>query len=258
MKIGLADPIKVNKFGATTAFNARHNYFHPKRHIPPTNPNDTSNISPVEGYTFSILKSMQNVQSLTHTNGLTKYVCKYVCKIDEHNRIIVSADPHDGSSLRTSGIFLHNTKITSSHINEEKALKSNKDNLHPSGRYVVILEIIQMLLSYPQVQTDMRYSIIATLPLEQRAGVERVPVVSRSSINNEGVEDGIVLSFPISEERQKMNLAPWRLLKDSELITLEGALASCVSIDKVTIFSLRPPELRKLLLNWVHIIDGFS
>ena len=60
-------------------------FLHPRRHIPPTNPNNDINMSPVEGYTFSNFRSMQNIQYLTQTGGVNKYVCKYIGKIDEQN-----------------------------------------------------------------------------------------------------------------------------------------------------------------------------
>ena len=34
---------------------------------------------------FIALKSMKNAQVIDHTNGLSKYVCKYIGKFDEGN-----------------------------------------------------------------------------------------------------------------------------------------------------------------------------
>lgn len=65
-------------------------HFHPKRHIPPTNPSDDLNMSPVEGKTFAVTRAMQNAQLLTDCGGVNKYVCKYIGKIDEKNYVIVN------------------------------------------------------------------------------------------------------------------------------------------------------------------------
>ena len=46
-------------------------------------------MSPVEGCTFSQLRSMKSVQSLMYSPGTKKYICKYIGKIDENNRIVV-------------------------------------------------------------------------------------------------------------------------------------------------------------------------
>ncbi|MGB0404839.1 MAG: hypothetical protein ACPGDB_01450, partial [Fusobacterium sp.] len=252
IKIGMADPIILNKYGIPSDFKARHSYFHPKRHIPPTNPNEDYNISPVEGYTFSICKSMQNIQSLTHTNGLNRYVCKYVGKLDEQNQIIVNSHPYDNGKLISNYTFLHNTKITSSKLNEEKVLKKRRDKYHPKGRAISLMEMLQIMLSYPQVKTDMTFEVIATVPLEQRRGVEVNAQLSpnRASsldIENDERPDGIDTAIPIHKARKEKNLCHWRQLRTNELITLEGALSSGVSIDKITQFSLRPPELRLLV-----------
>ena len=50
------------------------------------------NITPVEGYIFYVTKSMQNVQRLTGAGGCSKYVCRYIAKIDEQNNVIIEVD----------------------------------------------------------------------------------------------------------------------------------------------------------------------
>ena len=60
--IGLVYPRTINEHGFQSEFKSVHPFFHPVRHIPPTNPTHDMNISPVEGKTFAALKSMQNVQ----------------------------------------------------------------------------------------------------------------------------------------------------------------------------------------------------
>ena len=89
------------------------------------------NISPVEGKTFSVLKSMQNVQWLTKTNGVNKYVCKYIGKIDENNLVIVRSHPHENGTLISKQTFIHNTKIPISSINERLALEKKREKSIP-------------------------------------------------------------------------------------------------------------------------------
>ena len=127
VKIGLAEKPVVNKYGYESEFKSSCKFFHPTRHIPPTNPVDYTNISPVEGKTFCACLSMQNIQWLTTSGGLNKYICKYIGKIDENNYVIIRAHPHDPGRLVCQTIFLHNTKITSSSINEKRPLKRNEE-----------------------------------------------------------------------------------------------------------------------------------
>ena len=100
---------------------------HPRWHIPPTNLNNDLNMSPAEGYTFSNCRSMQNIQVLTQSGGVNKYVCKYIGKIDKQNYIIVSTN--GTGKLVIKSTFLHNTKISSSKIAEDKDRKAYEN--HP-------------------------------------------------------------------------------------------------------------------------------
>ena len=100
IKMGLAEPICVNKEGSQSAI-----IFHGS----PTNPSDDKNMSPVEGKTFSVCSSMQNIEMLTNCSDVNKYVCKYIGKIDEKNYDVVFVDGR--GQLVTKNVFLHNTKI---------------------------------------------------------------------------------------------------------------------------------------------------
>ena len=82
-------------------FETDHDFLKPTRHIPPTNPIDGHNMSPVEGYTFAQLRSMQNVQSLLYSPVTNKYIYKYTGKMDENNRIVVSTNAHKNGKLIT-------------------------------------------------------------------------------------------------------------------------------------------------------------
>ena len=133
IEIGMADPIIYNERGEPSPFKSHHQFFHPTRHIPPTNPHFDTNISPVEGKTFSACRSMQNIQCLTHSNVFIEYICKYIGKIDENNHIIIRAHAHDKGVLISQSTFLHNTKISSSAINEKKNLDKSRGKNHPKG-----------------------------------------------------------------------------------------------------------------------------
>ena len=123
MKIGMIEPIEINENGYQRPYKCKLPFLHPQRHIPPTNPNDDINMSPCESLTFSVCRSMQNIQCLTQSNGVNKYVCKYIGKIDEQNYVVVYVNNERGGILTTKSTFLHNTKITSSKLNEEKIKK---------------------------------------------------------------------------------------------------------------------------------------
>ena len=207
VQIGMADPIICNDKGFPSPFKSYHDFFHPTRHIPPTNPNDDRNISPVEGYTFAACRSMQNIQCLFQTNGLNKYICKYIAKIDENNYIIIRAHPHDPGILIAQSVFLHNTKISTSAINERKALQKKRGKDHPRGREISLMEMLQVMLNYPQIHTDMVFENIPTVPLEQRAGME---CNTKRRELDRGCNDGDELISLIYIIRRENNFPPWR------------------------------------------------
>ena len=254
--IGMADPICYNENGYPSEFKSSHLFFHPTRHIPPTNPNDYHNISPVEGKTFAACRSMQNIQCLTQSGGLNKYVCKYIGKIDENNYFIIHAHPHDPGVLISQSTFLHNTKVTGSAINEMKALEKKRGNNHPRGRAISLMEMIQVMLSYPQIHTDMVFENVPTLPLEQRPGVECNNGYGNSGVRPNDGDEIVSLSYHIRDEK----LFPeWRQHRDPELLILQGVFSGPISVDKITKFSVRPPELRHVIrtvgqyFRWFHI-----
>ena len=90
---------------------------------------------------------MQNVQVITGTGGCSIYVYKYISKIDEKNYVDVSVD--GAGKLFTKLTFLHNNKITSSKLGEDK--DSEKHGKNPQGICISHLEILHVMLKYPEV-----------------------------------------------------------------------------------------------------------
>ena len=119
--LGLAEVVLVGDNDSDIKFNDI--FLTPKRHIPHTMNTHDVNMSPVEGKTFSVCRSMQNTQMLADCGGVNKYVSKYIGKIDEQKYIVVHVDGR--GQLVTKGQFLHNTKITLSKKNEDNARKKN-------------------------------------------------------------------------------------------------------------------------------------
>ena len=79
--IGLNKKLHIYSDGNVLEFKICVPLFHPYRHVPPTNTTNCINIYPVEGYTFSVLKSIHNVQVLTAASGCSKYISNYIEKL---------------------------------------------------------------------------------------------------------------------------------------------------------------------------------
>jgi DNA polymerase III delta prime subunit len=203
------------------------------------------NITPVVGRLFAATRSTMNVQICT-SHGTTRYVVKYVIKIDESNYVVFSCKKGE-EGLKAEKVFLHNTKITSSAINEKKRLDASRHSNKPRGRAVAVTEMEQIILGKPQVFCSMQFIRVPSLPLGERPGCERKPPEDKfNELLNDGKVRGNKDSFnfmvPIVKFR-KDHCSPFRQHTDSQVMMLEDQMVSRVTLDKVFIFGIRPPEL---------------
>ena len=249
-KIGIANPI-YNGSGERNIFQSSLNYFHPKRWIPAVVPGEKM-ISPYESQTFCVCRSMQNCQRLDQAGGCCKYTCKYLGKIDKQNFVTVCTNKEKKGSLQTNSTYLHNTKITTSDIQQEKERKENRDNKHPQGRCISLTEMLHVMLRYPEVYTDLVFISISTMPLELRC-TKVIPTDSE-------FDDGYY-STSISEHirSNKSNFQFWRKHSINETVIIDDLKQSKMGYDKITQFSLRPLELKPIInmvghyYRWFHI-----
>ena len=234
VQIGLAEESEVAHNGYKRPFKCSLALFHPNRHIPRTNPTGDLNISPVEGYTFANCRSMQNIQILTQAGGVNKYVCKYIVKMDEQNYVIVRTDSHKNGKLVKRSAYVHKGEDANSN-------KSERDSHVPQGRIISHMEIIHQLLQYPGVITNLNFVNIQTVPIELRVGlwIERR--------NDAAAQDGVNVGSTSDGVRRTLNLEGWRQHREEELMMVSDFKQSKVSIDKISLFSLRPPELKVLI-----------
>ncbi len=70
------------------------------------------NMSPVIPEMFGATWSMQNAQVMTTTNGLARYVVKYVTEREQNNQVTVAPSVNNSANMQVDTKLLHNTKIT--------------------------------------------------------------------------------------------------------------------------------------------------
>ena len=147
-------------------------------------------------------------------------------------------------------------------------MEKNREKNLLMGRAIPFLQMIQQLLGYPEVFTDMKFVQIHTLPLEERIGIERPPNNIDPSFQAEfnshfnDNQDGIDLSIP-SEflRRQVLKLDSWRNHTPNELLIIDSCFKTNISLDSITKFSIRPPELRCIIrevgqyFRWFNILS---
>ena len=119
------------------------------------------------------------------------------------------------------------------------------------------MEMMQVILNYPQVHTDMVFENIPTLPIEHRAGIERT---TTNQDNVENPPDGAYTSILCYEVRLGKDMPVWRQHRSEELLILKGCFDTPISVDKIKTFTLHPPELRHMFMSvgnyyrWFHIL----
>ena len=102
----------VQDIGRGMLFTSDHPLLNPVKNIPPTNPTNDSNASPITGKTMIARNSMENTQSLSACGGLNKYICKYIVSINEKVRVQMKTSSHVKCLLSSKSTVLHNTKVT--------------------------------------------------------------------------------------------------------------------------------------------------
>ena len=96
---------------------------------------------------------MQNVQRLTGAGRYSKYICKYIAKIDEQNYVIIEVDGK--GRLVSKATFLHNTKVSSSKNAQDS--EHQKNATKPQGKCMAVLEMLHVMLKYPEIVTNLEF-----------------------------------------------------------------------------------------------------
>lgn len=207
------------------------------------------NMTPVIGRVFAAVRSSMNAQICT-SFGTSRYLVKYLSKIDENNYVVFSAKQGAEDEFRVEKVNLLNTKIASSAKNEDKKMNASRHKNRPRGRAIAQTEMMQIMLGYPQIFTNIEYVKIPTLALGERAGVPRMSPAERYQKSQAGQEDednaGMFKHFMPHVAARRHFFEEGQLFRchtESQEVLLEDQLWSTVSLDRVTIFGGRPPEL---------------
>jgi predicted GIY-YIG superfamily endonuclease len=237
------------------------------KHFPPSNAAE-GNLSACNGVLFALTQSAQNLKLATGYLA-SRYLAKYLALVDENNRVYIGTMSGERNSLQMDTEVLHNTKVTESAIQEAKRHLARRDRKHPTGRAISIMEMICVLLGYDQVYSNFNFLHIPTVPLEERPAMDRAKpfqklkkdgIIGSQSIATkpEDLDPGMVLpSFKVRNQDLKHLLPRWRQLGNMEALILRDQCLTPLTLDSITIFSIRPPELRfvrrpKLYFQWFY------
>ena len=231
-----------------------HPMLKPKRHMGKVTPSARENMSPVNPRFFALTRSMQNLQVITETNGVSRYVVKYVIKMDRGNRCSIWADAHTGSVLRADYQFLHNTKISRSAKNEDEAHAKSRRKGKPSGRFIGACEMIHQILSHADAfctevfveicSRAMEFRPTTKVSLDSKTGKLRRPDNyqirnSEGDVVTPGLDPCRVRDIVLRGRRE-------RQLTEHQRLLIRPQTTKSAKYCMVTLFSLRPVELLQL------------
>ena len=223
-----------------------------KRHLPPCE--DQGKISPINPVLFAMLRSSINLQ-LTTSYSLSRYLAKYVASVDEACRVDFKTVNGKSNQVEISPSHGYNTKITSNKIQKKKgSCKQNNDDNSPQGRAVSVAEMMSHFLGHTQIHTDLKYIHIQTNPMEGRPVIrkKRSPIDILKQINRDIIPDNATIPSDINTSqvfanqaaRTSLGFPTCRVFDSYQEVTFVDQLFQRNSVDQVTTFSLRPPELR--------------
>ena len=154
------------------------------KHYPPADDWDGKMLA-CNGRLFALTRSNQNLKIMTGYLA-SRYLAKYLALVDENNRVYIGSMSRERNVIKVEQETLHNTKITGSAIMEARRDVNRRDQKHPTGRALSHMEMICVILGYPQVYTNLEFVHVPTVPLEER------PALQRESPLEKLVREGVV------------------------------------------------------------------
>ena len=221
-------------------------------HIPPSH-GDEGIISPVIGALIAVNQNCDNCQ-LTNSYFISRYLSKYIAKIDEYGRIYVSppGDMDKPNEFSVQGDTNLNTKITSNNFERTKGSKEKKTLTakRTTAIPINVADVYMKYFDYPTIVTNLRTVKISTSPYDSRSCTERKrgkPILKWTN-HYAGTAQANALTelntLPAHHARLSKGLTGWRQFMSTQVSKLFDDLHSPLNCDSVTKFGFRPPELR--------------
>lgn len=211
-------------------------------HCPISSPFDRK-FSPTNGHLFSCYPSAQNLQFCSG-KAISAYLVKYVAGLDDVAIAVVHpARPMDKNDAKAVVEPLHNTKIASNKLRAEDLKKRTR----MFDRILTQMEALTVALGDPLVTSTETFVHIPTAPREYRCAFKKRVTTYKNNIPDE-VANG---ATPNQDTRRMKRFPVARLFSSDQLRVIKDELESDLTIDKVTAFSIRPPEL--LFVNSIQL-----
>ena len=221
--------IILKKIGLITDFDDEENYIDkelacskysyaavPGEHMMPNSP-----------ALFAITRSSGNVLFVTE-NFSCKYLNKYAAGKEEHPDVKIKGGYNKESfNVRISEI--ENTKISGVQIGRNETKMMQRETAGINALHVAHTELVWWSLKLPCILTSFDFVHVPSVALEHRGAIPK------KSLNN-------AMNY-LASLRENLNLPSFCYFTINQKIMIEDLLYSKLSVDKVTKFSVRPPQL---------------
>lgn len=200
-------------------------------------------------------------------------MANYNALVDKRARITFSANQQTGNP-QIEMKMIPNTKIASNRIDEAREEKRRKKSKNIEGQMMSLTEMIGYILNQQTVFCSESFVSVATNALENRPGTMKEPKRSIPH-DDEGMQSEIhqyvqeggqqplhegfahATSIDSIQGRKNLHLEQWRNFTNSQEMILRDQLYAEVSVDTITYYGIRPPELLCLCrpehyLQWFH------
>ena len=195
-------------------------------------------MSPLNVPLWSIVKSSLNVLKVCKSVA-SRYLTSYAAGKEEHADVNINPD-NSSNRLNIRVENVQNKKIGGVRKILSRETKNQKNQGVIDSTTIASTECVSWMLDLPSVITTMDFVSVPSVPLENRGGVilkrknRTIANANRPGITNEGA----------AVIRENMtNLPNHRLFTRSQKTVLDSLSKTPFSTDKVTVFSVRPPEL---------------
>jgi hypothetical protein len=177
-----------------------------------------------------------------------------VASVDKSTRIVFKAskDVNNERNIRVNVEQGHNAKITGNNIaQKDKDSKNRNSQFQFHGRAISLAEQTMQLLRYGSIITSFHFLFIPTQQMALRPMIKKTPAITNyqkqglASIEARGPSDlNANQVFPGLKVRQDCEFPKGRQFDNFQCISYLDSVFQPGSIDRVTAFGLRPPELR--------------
>ena len=179
---------------------------------------------------FAITRSSGNVLFVTE-NFSCKYLNKYAAGKEEHPDVKIKAGSNK-ESIKVNIGGIENTKIAGVQIGKKDSDMFQREISGINALHVAHTEFIWWSLRLPCILTSFDFVHVPSIALEHRGAI---------TLKNKRDSNNSMTGLP--SLRETLNLPSFCYFTINQKIIIEDISSSNLSVDKVTKFSVRPPQL---------------